>query len=565
MLTLITLAGTAQEQQGFLVLKSSNGKWAIKDADIEKITIQSSGLQQGITEMWYLIGADIADGMWGFTVPTSRIPMYTQDDSNGLLTYTAYFKGSGFKLVGEDWNRQWGSYWGEYVMNDGGSDNISLSAGYYTVSLDTRNYRLTIQPTDITVPDYTSIQLTGTFNSWGETEMQRVPGDNSHDWYCNLTLNENSEMKFKANGSWDANWGGTKFPSGPGVYNGDNISVPAGNYIVLFNDLTGYYRFYDPENPTPTTYTPLTFPLPLTGGGQYVDLATYDSPSIQLFDAIKIPLAVDYELNEYDVDLAYENKSYNIGSTNNILAADLAYIVTQLCGRASIDRQLTVSVTCHVTVNGYPEIYTGSTTLTCKLPESDTPEFVYFIGATDGWQEAEQKLAFDPTTNTCRGFCYVADPNGWGLDFKFQKTHGNWDSEINAGMMTCIGDVTGSDNFTATAGEGVYYMEIDFQQNTLKATKVQQMSIIGSFNNWNDDVDMTWDADRYCFTATSVGATAEPYGWKLRINHDWGVNLGGDSIDNLYYDGPNLNIDANTIELFPTRRDSNYIYCTVKP
>ena len=41
--------------------------------------------------------------------------------------------------------------------------------------------------------------------------------------------------------------------------------------------------------------------------------------------------------------------------------------------------------------------------------------FIYFIGATDGWTNAEQKLALvDANTGTYTGFLYCADPNNWG-------------------------------------------------------------------------------------------------------------------------------------------------------
>ena len=103
-------------------------------------------------------------------------------------------------------------------------------------------------------------------------------------------------------------------------------------------------------------------------------------------------------------------------------------------------------------------------------------------------------------------------------------------------------------------------MEVDLSAGILNAVKVEVMSIIGDFNGWADDVDMTWDPDNYCFTATHVGATAN--GWKFRINHDWSINLGG-TLDQLVNMGDNLMVDADRIQLYPTRRDSDHIYCTV--
>ena len=190
--------------------------------------------------------------------------------------------------------------------------------------------------------------------------------------------------------------------------------------------------------------------------------------------------------------------------------------------------------------------------------------FVYFIGATDGWSAADQKLALSNEEGLYRGFVYCADPNGWGNEFKFQRVAGSWDNEINSGTFT--GGITGDfedggGNIKAAAGEGVYYVELDLGALTLKATKVEKMGIIGDFNGWGGDVEMTWNATDYCFEATNAGATAA--GWKFRVNADWAVNLGG-TLDNLDYDGANIGLDANTIRLYPTRKTNDNIYCTAE-
>lgn len=51
------------------------------------------------------------------------------------------------------------------------------------------------------------------------------------------------EAKFRANNSWDTNWGAADFPTGVGVQNGPNIPVPAGRYKVTFKPATGEYKF----------------------------------------------------------------------------------------------------------------------------------------------------------------------------------------------------------------------------------------------------------------------------------------------------------------------------------
>lgn len=190
--------------------------------------------------------------------------------------------------------------------------------------------------------------------------------------------------------------------------------------------------------------------------------------------------------------------------------------------------------------------------------------FIYFIGATDGWTNAEQKLALvDANTGTYTGFLYCADPNNWGNQFKFQRVAGSWDNEINAGAFnTFDGAATNENgNIGVNAGEGVYYFDVNLANGTIKATKVETMGIIGGFNNWGGDAAMTWNAEEYCFEATNVGVTAD--GWKFRINGGWDINLGG-SLNNLTAGGDNIAVAGNTIKLYPTRKTSDNIYCTVK-
>lgn len=190
--------------------------------------------------------------------------------------------------------------------------------------------------------------------------------------------------------------------------------------------------------------------------------------------------------------------------------------------------------------------------------------FIYFIGATDGWTNAEQKLALvDANTGTYTGFLYCADPNNWGNQFKFQRVAGSWDNEINAGAFnTFDGAATNENgNIGVNAGEGVYYFDVNLANGTIKATKVETMGIIGGFNNWDGDAAMTWNAEEYCFEATNVGVTAD--GWKFRVNGGWDINLGG-SLNNLTAGGDNIAVAGNTIKLYPTRKTSDNIYCTVK-
>ena len=199
------------------------------------------------------------------------------------------------------------------------------------------------------------------------------------------------------------------------------------------------------------------------------------------------------------------------------------------------------------------------------LEEVNYDPFIYFIGSTDGWKSNDQKLALvDDAKGVYTGYVYLADPNGAGFEFKFQRAQGNWDTAIGAGTFVSFGGAAiGVDNgnIGVNAGEGVYYMDVNLSEGTIKATKVETMGIIGKFNDWASDAVMTWNAEEYCFEATNVGVTAD--GWKFRINGGWDINLGG-SINDLTAGGSDLKVAGNTVKLYPTRKTSEKIFCTVK-
>ena len=193
--------------------------------------------------------------------------------------------------------------------------------------------------------------------------------------------------------------------------------------------------------------------------------------------------------------------------------------------------------------------------------------FIYFIGSTDAWSSSDQKLALvDEDKGTYTGYVYIADPNGAGFEFKFQREQGKWEKAIDANTFVAFkGAAIGvkNGNLGVNAGEGVYYIDVNLSEGTIEATKIESMGMVGKFQGWDvlAPVPMTWNAEEYCFEATNVGVTAD--GWKFSVNKDWPINLGG-SINNLEQDGANLTVAGNTVKLYPTRKTKDNIYCTVE-
>lgn len=231
-------------------------------------------LSEAEPEMWYLVGGCIADGSWDNTadgIGVNLVPMslvagyeYNASTGKGLLTYTGYFLANqGFKLVMTPggWDNQWGNSGADGidnpVKNDGASKNLLVpSDGYYTITLNTETDELTVEAvTD--APSVYHIQMQGDFNEWKDAAMEPVnkaTPDNNHVWKYELdATGGDTTAKFKIGAAddggdgWSVNWGAAEFPYGIGTQNGANIPVTAGKYLIIFNDITGYYHFYTIE------------------------------------------------------------------------------------------------------------------------------------------------------------------------------------------------------------------------------------------------------------------------------------------------------------------------------
>ena len=248
-------------------------KSAIRDASFKEYNVIYSNVVNMTTipyyvelkpadpEIWWLIGADIADGSWGGDQGKCVIPMqtiegaeYDKKTGQGEIRWIGYLAGSGFKLRGsmdDNWATQWGQGDGGYVKNDGGSGNITVpAAGLYTVTLNTAKDNLTIEPYEGSAPVFAGMAISGSFNDWGDTDMTPCStGWENHDWYVTQHLDAGAEIKIKQAGSWDFNKGGTFVPYSAGMYaygvdGGANLVISeAGDYLIIFNDITGYIRF----------------------------------------------------------------------------------------------------------------------------------------------------------------------------------------------------------------------------------------------------------------------------------------------------------------------------------
>lgn len=189
-------------------------------------------------------------------------------------------------------------------------------------------------------------------------------------------------------------------------------------------------------------------------------------------------------------------------------------------------------------------------------------EYIYVPGAHQSWTPASAPALWSPEKNgVYTGFCYF---NG---EFKFTHAR-DWDNgEYNSTNFETypegFGTVAGNTNMSAP--DGYYYVTVNVPEKKIEVLPVA-WGVIGTATTggWDADQDMTWNAEKKCWTATLALTEGE---LKFRSNDAWDTNpnLGG-AFDNLTLGGGNINItEAGTyvMDLYTERTSSDKIYCTM--
>lgn len=143
------------------------------------------------------------------------------------------------------------------------------------------------------------------------------------------------------------------------------------------------------------------------------------------------------------------------------------------------------------------------------------------------------------------GYYYI---NG---EYKFKPNAGDWTGDIGQNPNGAAGTLVeeGENNCPVPdGGAGFYRINLDLANMTYSTVKVEQVSIIGDFNSWGGDVDLTYNASDNAWEANNVNIPTSG-GLKFRVNHDWTYSFGG-TLDALTeYNGANINVDAGTYDV----------------
>ena len=191
----------------------------------------------------------------------------------------------------------------------------------------------------------------------------------------------------------------------------------------------------------------------------------------------------------------------------------------------------------------------------CTVKEdSGYPDFFYEIGNEGGWSTNHQ-LAGNGS-GQYQGYYWLDG------EFKFKPNKDNWDNDLEYIEGTTMGGTLtdGGGPNCPDPGAGFYQINLDVAGMTYSLLKIESISMIGGFNGWGEDLEMTYNTAEGCWEVTTDAVSGE---YKFRANHDWAINWGGTETD-LSQDGNNLNIDAGTykFQLYISYAGNNKVVIT---
>lgn len=128
-----------------------------------------------------------------------------------------------FKLCAtENWDMNWGLNDG--VLTKNGGDIETVPAGFWWVKANLNDLSLALLHVE-------KISIIGLNGDW-DNDIFLTPSADMLTWTGEMTANDATNFKFRINGGWDANLGGTADKL---VMDGANIDIAAGTYAVTLD------------------------------------------------------------------------------------------------------------------------------------------------------------------------------------------------------------------------------------------------------------------------------------------------------------------------------------------
>ncbi|MCG8698504.1 MAG: SusE domain-containing protein [Bacteroidales bacterium] len=275
-----------------------------------------------------------------------------------------------------------------------------------------------------------------------------------------------------------------------------------------------------------------TVPIQFAWDKTIMPLDNLADPNYSLQFALKGKKFADFVEVAYTTDSVFNT---TVGGLNEALIAkalgtdtlkhDTAYSFEVRIGSSIVDN------------SEYDVAYSNIVDMTLTL-YIGKPDALWVPGEYQGWAPDKAPNLWSVEKNGIfTGFVYFPETSK-NFKFKFSGTP-NWDAPNYGDGGTGKLDTDGGDLTVPKAGG--YFFTVNVNKLTWEY-EAQSWGIIGTFNEWKEDIDMTWDATNGYLTVDQTFAAGDQL--KFRANDDWAVNYGDKEPDGILdtQDDNNINI-----------------------
>lgn len=465
---------------------------------LEMVTIKSVGV----------IGTAV--GGW-----SDEITMDWNEETNVFTTTVEALSAGEYKFrLNNDWDY---SIDDSYGVNGGGANFQNSAEGNYKIQLDMSKHPYSVKFINLSFPE--SVYLPGSHNGWKWTTILAGDGEGHYQGFTNV------------GGEW-----GFKVTSGPG-WSGDgydewgldagsdgSFTIKTGGGNIMEGSEVTYARVTVDLTSMSLTVDPVT---EVEVVGSFTDWGTNEDYLMKYSsetDSWKIEGAAIPAGGQWKFRMN-RDWAINVGGALDNLVQDGGNITDTDPGVYTI------------------ELFLGSApfhaTLT-KTGELDGPAYSTKLIVAGNYSGHSWSASDDPALlGTGDGkFKGPLTMMGSGIEFKFVH-NGSWIGQTATdGLSWTLGD---GGNVSIAAG--TYFFTVDLTANTASAFAITKVGLIGDFNTWSDDVEMTFNESALTYSGT-ITTTAANQGFKVRFNGDWGYSLGGNINELTSLDGANINIEA---------------------
>lgn len=175
--------------------------------------------------------------------------------------------------------------------------------------------------------------------------------------------------------------------------------------------------------------------------------------------------------------------------------------------------------------------------MTYKIEPILNPEYLSTPGGANGWQAANSNwLPWIADKGANMGAVVLSD--------KFKMIDGlEWINDKTFGMGATEGTLASPGDDIPVATPGLYWAVVKTADMSYTLTHITSLGVIGGFNNWGGQENLTPSADFKTWTGT-VTIPDDNKEWKIRMNDNWDMNYGAGTLEQPVFNGGNFAISG---------------------